>query len=328
MMVKVGIVGTNWITERFLEAALTVEGFELSAVYSRTEAKAKEFANKYDVTHIFTDLEVMASSCEIDAVYIASPNSLHCEQSLLFLRQKKHVLCEKPIASNLKELEKMIEAAKENNCLLMEAMRSTVTPSFLNIKNNIHKIGKVRRIFASYCQYSSRYDKYKEGVVLNAFKPEFSNGSIMDLGVYCLHPVVALFGKPTEIKGTAYLLPSGVDGEGSVLLKYDEMDGVIMHSKVTNSFLPSEIQGEEGNMIINQISTPTDVKIHYRDGRVEDISVNQQENDMYYEAKEFINLIKQNKTESELNSFLQSKTVMEIVDQVRKQVGLNYLADN
>lgn len=103
-MVRFGIVGTNWITERFLKAALQVEDFQLTAVYSRTEEKAKEFAAKYGVERTFTDLKTMAASGEIDAVYIASPNSLHAEQSILFMKNNVHVLCEKPVASNTKEL--------------------------------------------------------------------------------------------------------------------------------------------------------------------------------------------------------------------------------
>lgn len=104
-----------------MEAAKHVEDLSLTAVYSRTEEKAKEFANKYDVHTIFTNLEEMAASDDIDAVYIASPNSHHCRQAVLFLQNKKHVLCEKPMASNAAEVKEMIEAAKQNEVLLMEA---------------------------------------------------------------------------------------------------------------------------------------------------------------------------------------------------------------
>lgn len=265
-MVRFGIVGTNWITERFLKAALQAEDFQLTAVYSRTEEKAKEFAGKYGVKRTFTDLQKMAASGEIDAVYIASPNSLHAEQSILFMKNNVHVLCEKPIASNTKELTSMIAAARENNVLLMEALKSSFMPNFLAVKENLHKIGKVRRYFASYCQYSSRYDAYRQGTVLNAFNPDFSNGSLMDIGIYCVYPLVALFGKPEEIKAAGYMLESGVDGEGSMVLKYPDMDAVIMYSKITDSSLPAEIQGEEGNIVIDRISAPEKVELHYRNG--------------------------------------------------------------
>ncbi|MBG9447702.1 Gfo/Idh/MocA family protein [Cytobacillus firmus] len=326
-MVRFGVVGTNWITERFLKAALQAEDFQLTAVYSRTEEKAKEFAGKYGVKRTFTDLQTMAASGEIDAVYIASPNSLHAEQSILFMKNNVHVLCEKPIASNTKELTSMIAAARENNVLLMEALKSSFMPNFLAVKENLHKIGKVRRYFASYCQYSSRYDAYRQGTVLNAFNPDFSNGSLMDIGIYCVYPLVALFGKPEEIKAAGYMLESGVDGEGSMVLKYPDMDAVIMYSKITDSSLPAEIQGEEGNIVIDRISAPEKVELHYRNGEREDLTQDQLSDSMYYEAKEFIRLVQAGKTESDINSHANSMITMEIIEEARRQIGVIYPAD-
>ncbi|MGA5688462.1 Gfo/Idh/MocA family protein [Cytobacillus pseudoceanisediminis] len=326
-MVRFGIVGTNWITERFLKAALQVEDFQLAAVYSRTEEKAKEFAGKYGVEKTFTDLKAMASSGEIDAVYIASPNSLHAEQSILFMKNNVHVLCEKPVASNTKELKAMIAAARENNVLLMEALKSAFMPNFLAVKENLHKIGQVRRYFASYCQYSSRYDAYRQGTVLNAFNPDFSNGSLMDIGIYCVYPLVALFGKPEEIKAAGYVLESGVDGEGSMVLKYPDMDAVIMYSKITDSSLPAEIQGEEGNIVIDRISSPEKIELHYRNGEREDLTQDQLSDSMYYEAKEFIRLVQAGKTESDINSYTNSMITMEIIEEARRQIGVVYPAD-
>ena len=96
----------------------------------------------------------------------------------------------------------------------MEAMKTTLLPNFQVIKENIHRIGKVRRYFTSFCKYSSRYDKYKNGEILNAFKPELSNGALMDIGVYCIEPIINLFGKPKSIKANGFMLESGVDGQG------------------------------------------------------------------------------------------------------------------
>ncbi|SHI95250.1 Predicted dehydrogenase [Clostridium amylolyticum] len=325
--IRFGIIGTNAITHRFLSGAKEVKEFELTAVYSRSLDKAKEFSEKYGVKNTFTNLEEMAKSDLIDAVYIASPNALHSSQAILFLNHKKNVLSEKAFASNGKEAKEMIEAAKNNGVLLMEAMKTTILPNFKVIKENLHKIGKVRRYFGSYCQYSSRYDKYKEGIVLNAFNPELSNGALMDIGVYCIYPMVALFGKPKEVKANALMLDSGVDGEGSALFKYEDMDGVVMYSKICDSYLPSEIQGESGSIIIEKINSFNSIKIKYKNGKEEDISLQQHDEDMCYELQEFIDLIKEEKTESEINTFDTSLSVMEIMDEVRRQIGLVFPAD-
>ncbi|MRX72397.1 oxidoreductase [Bacillus lacus] len=326
-MVRFAIVGTNWITEEFLKAAGEAEEFALNAVYSRTEEKAQSFAGKYGVSHIFTNLEEMASSSEIDAVYIASPNSLHAEQAITFLKNGKHVLCEKPIASNTYEISNMIKAAKENGVVLMEAVKSTCMPNFGAVQSSLQKIGPVRRYFASYCQYSSRYDAYKQGNILNAFKPEFSNGALMDIGIYCIYPLVALFGRPDKIQASGHLLSSGVDGEGSILLSYQGMEAVVMYSKISNSALPAEIQGENGNLLIDKIHTPEKVEIHYRNGEVENLTVKQEKHPMFYEVKEFIDCILQGKQQSDLNSFHTTMAAAEIIEEARKQMGLRYPSD-
>lgn len=326
-MVRFGVVGTNWITEAFIKGASHHEDFQLAAVYSRTEERAAEFAGKLGVNTIFTDLEEMAKSDVIDAVYIASPNSMHASQAITFMENGKHVLCEKAIASNSDELAQMIKTARENQVVLMEALKSTLMPNFKAVQENIDKIGKVRRYFASYCQYSSRYDKYKEGSVLNAFNPEFSAGSLMDIGIYCIYPLVVLFGEPKSVQANGYVLESGVDGEGILILKYDEMDAVIMFSKITDSTLPSEIHGEDGNIRIDKISTPEKVEIIYRDGKTENVSREQLADNMFYEAEEFITLIQQGRQESTNNSLENSRITMHILDEARKQMGVRFPSD-
>lgn len=326
-MIRFAIIGTNWITERFIQSALETEQFVLTAVYSRSEEKGKDFAAKFGDPQVFTDLAEMASSPEIDAVYIASPNSLHAEQAILVMDHGKHVLCEKPMASNAAEVRRMIEAARRNDVLLMEALKSTLMPNFRAIHDNLYKIGRVRRYFSSYCQYSSRYDAFKQGKVLNAFNPVFSNGALMDLGIYCIYPMVTLFGKPEEVRASAIMLSSGVDGEGSVTVRYPDMDGVIMYSKITDSYLPTEIQGENGTIVIDRISQPYEVKIMYRDGTTEEITRSQPQESMYYEALEFIDLLKSGRRESDVNTHARSLAVAELMEEARQQFGLRYASD-
>ncbi len=327
-MIRFGVVGTGWITEAFIKAASLDERFQLAAVYSRTQARALEFAERYAVKHIFTDLEEMAKSETIDAVYIASPNCCHARQAILFMNHQKHVLCEKPIASNGKELLAMIESSKANQVALMEALKTTVLPNFHALRENLSKIGRIRRFFSNKCQYSSRYDDYKAGKTPNAFDPKLSNGSLMDIGVYCIYPVVALFGKPDSLEASAVFLDSGIDGEGSLVLHYPDKEAVIIHSKIADSELPSEIQGEGGNIIIDKISTPQEIEIRYRNGLREDISRKQTEELMFYEVQEFIHLIENHQIESQINSHQLSLTVMEILDEVRKKIGLVFPADD
>jgi len=326
-LVRFGVVGTNFITNAFIQAGRTVDGFEAAAVCSRTEERAAAFAETHGIERRFTSVEEMAASDDVDAIYIASPNAAHAEQAIAALRRGKHVLCEKPIASNEREASAMVDAARENGVLLMEALKTTFLPNFQAIREALPRIGPVRRFFGSYNQYSSRYDAYRAGTVLNAFDPTLSNGALMDLGVYCVYPCVLLFGMPSSVKANAVMLASGVDGAGSLLLGYDGMEAVIQYSKITSSDLPGEIQGEDGTIVFDRMSQPTKVELVHRDGRREDLTREQSEHTMAYEIAAFVELARRGATESDVNRLEVSLRSMRVMDEARRQFGLVYPAD-
>lgn len=327
-MVRFGVIGTNWITESFLKAGKKVKDFELTTVYSRKAETAEEFAKKHGAVYTFTDIEQMAASGDIDAVYIASPNALHAGQAKIFMQHGVHVLCEKPLASNTAEVRDLIETAKHHDVLLMEALRSTLLPNFHAVKEHLDEIGTVRRYVAQLCQYSSRYDAYRQGTILNAFNPELSNGATMDIGIYCIYPLVALFGKPKEIKASGTLLESGVDGQATIILTYEEMEAIVYYSKITSSTLPSEIQGEDATIRIDHIGHFEDVKIQYHDSTEKTISGPQDnEHPMFYEVEEFVSLIQSGKRESTINTHELALSVAEIMEKARIQFGLIFPAD-
>ena len=129
--IRFGVVGTNFISDWVIAGARQDERFELAAICSRTQETADAFAAKHGIPHTFTSLEAMAASPLVDAIYIASPNFLHAQQSILCMEHGKHVLCEKPMASNAREVRAMLDAARRNGVTLMEAMKPTLTPNFL-----------------------------------------------------------------------------------------------------------------------------------------------------------------------------------------------------
>lgn len=335
--IRLGVVGTNFISDWVIAGAREDERCEIAAVCSRTRERGEEFARKHAIPNVFTSLEEMTAGDTVDAVYIATPNCMHARQSIYCMSRGKHVLCEKPMASNAAEVRAMIEASRRYGVTLMEAMKSTLSPNFTAVRENLKRVGRVRRYFASFCQYSSRYDKFKEGVVLNAFRPELSNGAIMDIGVYAIYPAVALFGRPQSIEAQGVVLSSGADGQGAVNMLYDGMNATVLYSKIADSLLPSEIEGEEGNILIDRIQTPTDVRFYPRSapssGRgarseAEVLGVEALHDEYYYEIAEFINLIEAGELSSQVNSHDVSLAVMEIVDEVRRQIGVRYPADD
>lgn len=321
-MIRFGIIGTNKISDEFIISAKDVAGFQLTAVYSRSENTGRKFAEKYGASIVYTSLEEFAASDSFDAVYIASPNSFHCFQSIMMMNYGKHVLCEKPVSSDLEELKSMLEVAKSNNVILLEAMRPVFDPGFAKIQELLPQLGSIRRVTFNFCQYSSRYDKFKDGIILNAFNPKLSNSALMDIGVYCVHPLVKLFGMPNNIISKSVFLHNGMEGMGTVIAEYDGMLAELQYSKITTSYLPSQIQGELGSMIIKEIPNTDVIELYFRSGKREVVMIEKHEHNMYYEVKEFIRLIESAESAEEHNKY--SLMEMEMIDEIRKSSGISF----
>ncbi len=316
--IRFGIAGTGKISGLMIKGAARVPGFEAAAVFSRTKERGEAFASEYGIPHVYTSLEEMVSGNDIDAVYIATPNYAHCRQSIVCMVHGKHVLCEKPLSVTRAEAEEMIKVARDNGVVLMEAMKSTLSDGFRAIADNLWQIGRPRRYFASYCQYSSRYDSYKEGIVLNAFRSDLGNGAAMDIGVYTIYPMVALFGEPQSVYSSSVMLESGVDGQGSAIFSYPGMQADVIYSKISDSSLPSEIQGEDGSLLIERINTIGRVILKKRG---KDTSVIYEAdpsiNEYGKEMEEFIRLINEGKRESAVNSHANSLITISLLEKIR-----------
>lgn len=321
MNLKIGIIGTNFISDDFCDAAKQTDGIELYAVYSRSSDTGTAFADRHNIPAVFTDYDDFLDS-QIDAVYVASPNFAHCAQSIKAMEHKKHVLCEKVMASNKQEALLMIECARKNQVVLLEAMRPDFDPAFEIIENTLPRIGKIRRATFEFCQYSSRYDRFKEGIVENAFNPELGNAAVSDIGVYCIHSFVRLFGAPKNIQFMSSFLENNFECSGIILMKYQDMIAEAVYSKVTVSSNPSIIQGEDGSILIDYISHPSQIELRLREGSrdpidggiKESFSYTPVNNNMIYEIKKFISLIENNETDHKYLSY--SLDTIRIIDRV------------
>ena len=329
--VRFGLVGTGRITDWVLKGAFEDPRFVVQAVCSRTRENAEAFAAKYNIPDIYTDLDQMASSPEVDAIYIGTPNHTHADIAIKCLNHGKHVLCEKPFASNAEEAERMVAAARDNGVIIMEAMISTLSPNFRKASELVSRIGTLRHYSASFCQYSSKYDALKQGIVAASFDPLCSGGALMDIGVYTIWPMVVLFGEPSVMTSNlmTYNIPGHglTDLQGTVDFKYDGFNASVIYSKISDSYLPTEIAGEDGNIILDKIHTCRDLKFipHAQPSsgrgsklKIENHTAEDDHDSYYYEFKEFIDCV-QNGEESKINSPERSIIVMRILDEIRKE---------
>ena len=329
-MVRFGIIGTGRISEWVLKGAAQDPRIKVTAVCSRSVEAAESFVKRTPLAagaRIYTSVEDMVKDSEVEAVYIGTPNQTHCDYTLTCLKAGKHVLCEKPLAVSAEEGRKMIKAAEDSGCLLMEAMVSTLNPNFIAAASRIAEMAPVRQYSSSYCQYSSKYEALKNGVVASCFKPG-TGGAVRDIGVYVLYPLVALFGRPCEIRAELRTFDTSegkADVHGTAYLRYEGMDAVLTWSKICDSFLPTEISGEKGNVLLDEIhvarkaeviphSAPTSGQGPKAGRSV--ISEGLSYSEYYYEFKEFADLLEQGRTESEINSHQTSLTVLEIIDEI------------
>jgi len=322
-MINFAVIGSNWISEKFVNATRLENDLALCAVYSRTLQSAQLFADKFAVTSCYDNLQALANDNNVQAVYIASPNSLHFEQSMQMLKAGKHVICEKPLASNTDQVEQLFQTAIDNNVILFEAYMTAHLPNFKQIEDNLHRIGKLRKANIHYCQYSSRYPAYLAGDNPNTFNPEFSNGSIMDIGYYCIAFSVALFGKPDNIQAHATLLDSGVDGCGSAILSYGDFSVTIDHSKISNSQLSNEIQGEAGSLLIKHIAQCEQVSLVQQQSC--ELGTAQSDNSMLYESRFFAKQIQENKIDNK--TMQRAKITATVITEIRQLTGVKFPAD-
>ena len=150
MTIRVGIIGRNFVVDWMLAAMEQVPELRPAAIYSRTEETGREFAEKYHLDAVFTDLEAFAASDAFDAAYIASPNICHFEQAMCLLRHGKHVLLEKPGVLTRKQTEALVETAKAHHVVYLEAMRLVFDDALPIIRDALPEIGTLRRVTAEF----------------------------------------------------------------------------------------------------------------------------------------------------------------------------------
>lgn len=353
---NLAVIGTNWITNSFVQSAHESKGFTLTAVYSRKVETANEFINETpsiantSAVKTYDDLDSLLSDASVDVVYIASPNSLHYDQTLKSLNAGKHVIVEKPFASNVKEFDELIKLADTKDLYLLEAYRHIQEPNFLKLRDLLNdpskkndKFGPIYGASVNMAVYSSRYAKVLEGEEPNVLSLNFSGGSLWDMGCYPIMFTQALFGKPVSQSYYPVIIRTGVDGGGHIILQYNaetsnQKEKFTVHvqtSKIYTSTAPTEIYCEKGTIRVNGATGVTDINtiefVPRGSKEAEQLADTNPEYtgllNLTWEAKELARVIveKDRKTEASLRSL--SRDVLEVMEDLRKQNGIVFAAE-
>ena len=320
-----GIIGTNFISDRFVEAARMTEGASPLAIYSRGEETARTFAERHGIKRTYTSLDAMLCDPDIDAIYVASPTMLHAEHTIAALRHGKHVLCEKMLAANLSEGEEMKREAEKAGLVLIEAMRPDFDKNIQYAVNSIASLGKIDHASLEFCQRSSRYDAFLHGDTPNAFNKDMKNSALSDIGIYPLHTALLLFGIPRGYSATGTLLRGGFLGEGSIVLDYGDFSATVNYSKITEGENVSVIKGERGTVRIGRINEPEFFEMIFSTGSLFRVPKAPQESNMANEIKEFIRLCEDPRgMERSARLLSLSIEALRIADGVHKMLGFDF----
>ena len=291
-MLKLGIIGTNWITQQFIDAATASGEWQLSAVYSRRLDRADEFASQNGTPETFDDLTTFMTTGDFDAVYIASPNSLHFSQAKMAIEAGKHVIVEKPAAANQAEFEQIDETLKAHpDVLYFEAARQIHEENFKRIQAKLKTMARIQGATLTYMKYSSRYDAVLAGQEPNVFSLKFAGGALQDLGVYLAYDAVAWFGMPDDVAYYPTLGPTKVDDKGIAILRYPSFTVTLNTGKSSNSYLPSEINGLKDTLVMDNAAELAKVTYYDADGQAENLGVAPDDNPMLAEARDFAAVI-------------------------------------
>ncbi|GEK28262.1 Gfo/Idh/MocA family protein [Furfurilactobacillus siliginis] len=330
-MLKLGIIGTNWITQQFVEAAAASQKYELTSVYSRHEDTGKTFAEK-NGGQVYTSLETFFKAGDFDVVYIASPNSLHAAQTIQALDAGKEVIVEKPLVSNPTEYAQVKDAlAAHPELHVFEAARHIHEPNFRAIRKQLSEMSVINGATLTYMKYSSRFDNYLAGENPNVFTTTFSGGALQDLGVYVVYDAVAWFGKPNRVHYYTTPLRTGADGKGIAVLGYDDFDVTLNIGKNTNSYLPSEIYGLKDTIVMDNAAELKSVIYHASDGSTKRLSTEPAANPMLAEVDDFATVLNDPKNPDNMRHYQTWLHLSEIVNGVlydlRRKASLVFPAD-
>lgn len=315
---KWGILGPGSIARDFAQALNRVNG-EVYAVASRNKERAEKFARENNVKKAYGSYDEIIKDKDIDVVYIATPHSNHYEYIIKSLNNNKHVLCEKAITVNERELEEALKIAREKNLVLEEAMTLFHMPLYEKVINKINKedLGKVNMVQVSFGSFKE-YDENNR-----FFNLDLAGGALLDIGTYALSFArYFLSSMPEEILSTVKKAKTGVDEESGIILKTKE-DEIATISLAFRSKMPKRgiVSCDNGFITIDNFPRANKATINYLDGAVEVIECGEEEKALDYEVIFIEERIKENK---ESNSIDLTYDVTKIMNKVRKDWGIVY----
>ncbi len=317
-----GIIGLGKIANRFANDIALSGNAVLYAVASRDLTKAKNFSQKYNAFKYFNSYEKLLKDPDIDVVYIATPHTFHFENVMKCLKYGKHVLVEKPMGMNGKEVSTIINEAKSRNLFLMEGIWTRFIPATKKLiellKLNI--IGDIISVKADF-GFKAYFDPQSR-----IFNKSLGGGSLLDIGIYPIYLSLLVLGIPADIKAMARITETGVDSYCAMLFDYQNSAKAMLESTTeADTPIESYIYGTEGYIKLHRRfhhARKISVHINGKEEKVYDLDYEGE--GLLYEIQEVNTCILNNETESKKLPLTTSLSLIQIMDQVKEKIGLRY----
>ncbi len=215
--VRWGLLSTANINRRLIPAIRASKRGELAAVASRDQVKAQAYADQWQIPRAFGSYEEMLASDAVDAVYVSLPNHLHAEWTIRALQAGKHVLCEKPFAVTVEEVDQMIAASRASQCSLAEAFMYRHHPQTKILAEWLKsgRLGEIRQVSAYFGFLMTNAQNNVRMV------PEYGGGALWDVGIYPISfAQLVMGGLPEWVDGAQWMGDTGVDEDFAALIHY------------------------------------------------------------------------------------------------------------
>jgi predicted dehydrogenase len=319
MNVRFGIIGLGGISHRFAKVLKTAKGVELTAVASREQSRSEEFARQFGAKKAFDSYLKVIEDPEVDIIYDGLTHNFHYEMTKLCLERHKAVLCEKPFVTNRRDAEELVQLARTNQTLLMEAMWTRCIPAYQKAREWVRagRIGEVKLITAHF-NYHTDYRPESR-----LFDPKLAGGSLFDVGVYPIEFTTGILGEaPVSVHGEAQLAPNGVDAAAAIAMRFAS-GALASLSCGFNVETPrtAVIYGTAGSIVVDECVGPRQCELFDLHGRRRERFFKPAADGFIYQIQHVAELFRSGKTESDLIPLQDTVDCAVIFDELRGQWG-------
>jgi predicted dehydrogenase len=318
-LIRFGVIGPGRAASRFAQGLGVVEQAKLSAVWGRNEERAAAFAKRFSVAKVAQTLDALLSA-DIDAIYVATHPDTHAELSIAALRAGKHVLCEKPSALNVRELEEVLRTARAHDRLFMEAMKPPFFPLYRRLHEHLEEypIGPVGFVRAGHCDSSTGPDYPLHFL-------ELGGGGILGIGPYEAFLALDWLGPLKRVQIMGRLSPVGVDNFALIQTEHEHGMAQLHTGLDLLSHGDAMLCGGRGYVMVHaNWWNPESATIHYVDGRTIELREPYSGGGFNYETDHFCDLIREGQRESPVMTHELSLGMARLLEEARIALGVRF----